>query len=171
MSEIDAPYYNLKIAKSDPHFCTTCRTRNDDNRSLLNYVNYQAWINYGMCQKCMQHYLGFNDGLIVNSQRTKMLIDVLNSNKQLKQRMNPHLRLYLFPQQLEKYNAEQKEKLEARLKKGFTDNGNIRSCNKCGFSIVLTQSTRYKQKCAKCDHPFDIQPFQWQLPQDENERG
>jgi hypothetical protein len=46
--EVDISYYNPRLG-GDPHFCSVCKLRNDQDRSLLNYVNYRAWTNYGMC--------------------------------------------------------------------------------------------------------------------------
>lgn len=171
MAQVDPSYYGTQLYKSDPHFCTVCQTRGDQNASLLNINNYSAWTNYGMCSICLEHYLGFQNGLIFNEDRRFKLIKFLKDNDKVRARMNPHLRLYLFPKQRALYQRQQKEKKQRQLRIGFKDTGTLRCCVRCGYTFILTQHTQQRDKCFKCDHPFNLPPFQWQGISQEEENG
>lgn len=160
MYEPQMPYYGLHINVSDPHFCPVCKLRNDDNRSFLSSQNYARWTNFGMCERCMRYFLGFDNGLMVTPQRTQKLRQVLKRDKKLKFSINPHLMLYMFPGQLQRYKKQRQAK---NAGVGFVDQGSHRVCKKCDYGFILNQQTAQIEKCPKCDNPFDVPKFDWKI--------
>ena len=157
MAQVDVSYYGLYISSGDPHFCTLCKLRIQDDRSMLNYLNYSAWINYGMCQRCMGQYLGFENGFLVTPQRKQKLIQILSKNENIRNNMNQHLRFYLF-----------KNEFAILKKAGYRQTVKKRICMSCNFQSQLSQQNYLKiDKCPKCSNIFILPQFQWKGLQEE----
>lgn len=159
MRQIDPRYYYKYSSISDPHFCTTCKIRDYSDSQLLNNINYSAWINYGMCQKCMNYFLDLQNGLLVDEQRINKLLFVLNNISQLKDSINQHLRFHLFPEDYDKLKILGYKQIN--IKNG-DDQYIQRTCAKCWNVVKLDQNTYSKYKrCSKCNNEFKQNNFQW----------
>lgn len=109
----------------------------------------------------MQHFLCFDNGLLIDDRRKQKLVKVLKKNKELKSAMNVHLRVVLFPEQLQQCKKQKDIHKDKNAGKGFKDQTPYRVCTKCYYRFFLNQQTMQIGKCPKCDNPFQIPTFDW----------